>query len=190
MTLIELITFLVALLLMGYSFFHKIWTEYLRQRNPSKYEAIQKEKEAKLKRLLKTLEVESLENEESEEETLPLPQPPKMTSLHKTKEVEKPHRLLSDDFRFQAHLDQFKQKSSIEQRALPIDIQSPFEENYGNRLISSDLRSPLSQARKSYDSSRIQTMMAKKGARRWLIVAKEVIGLPRGFDPYSCDYHL
>jgi len=184
MSFIEWIGFLIAFVVLMLSVMRRIYEERRRSQHPEEYKKEREEREKAYSELLKSM---GFEIEEEEEEGPKLPQaakreekqPSRPPVVRKRKPsplaaAAKTRRQLSDEFEFRAPLDEQRKLSSIEQRHMGTRVHPKFQEGYGNRLVSPELRARKVFVREG--AARVEELVERLPSRKMLIVAHEVIG--------------
>lgn len=192
MSLVEFIGFLISFLALIFLFLKKKWEERKRDQNPEAYQKERGEREEALKKFLKSMgrdmeEMEAKEElvEEVEEETLPpLPVVKKEIAQVITQKAPSSYRSVQDDYKFQAKMDSFKQRSAVEERNFRPSIENGRFQEFGSEVVSAELSSKSMQdAYKISDEkkiSRIFSSASHLAHQRDLMIYYEILAKPKG----------
>lgn len=195
MSAIEFVGFVISFIAMIVLFFKQAIEKKRRQQNPELYEAIQHNKQKRLKEFLQALDVQhersSAEDDDDDEwddddeESLAAPPPPvKLIQAQASKPLPKPQRSVYDGYRAQTKIEQLKSLPTIEKRPLPTNI----GDSYKNRFVAgsigdADLHRDVHQdpyaLSAGLSNARVLGILNRLESAKDMVVLHEVIGPPK-----------
>lgn len=177
--IVQIIAILIAVTFVLLSVVQRMWQEYVRRKWPEKYEEERRKEEERLKAILGSMGYE-------EEEPPAIPPPLPAPRRKKAPPVSRPHqaeRTLSDEFRFRTDMDQFQQVTRIEGRHLETHVGERFGGDYGQQLVSEDLRerSMKLESVSKGRPARVQEFVRSRNGARALVLSHEILKTPKGY---------
>ncbi len=190
MSFIEFIGFVLSLLLMTFIVIRNIWQSVQRQRHPQEQAESEVKKQTTLKQFLEALAGDMQEPVEHSRKTdagrslNTTPGRDRSIGERGDEPLDKPHRMLKDDFRFQTKMDKFQSKNAIETRTLQNAIEKREASFDFDNVVSEELR--IAAVDSAYDivaskrGARVNTILQRLQSKKDLVVYQEVFGTPKG----------
>ncbi|MCB1111908.1 MAG: hypothetical protein H7A37_03280 [Chlamydiales bacterium] len=180
MNLIEFIGFIVAMVALVWLSTRQQIERRRREKNPELYEKQQQEKDRALKEMLRSMNLELVQDQEEEEDEEFLPPPPVSVEQKKTTV----HRSVGKSYDFEAELEEHHLKTSLEKQKMT----SSFDDRYKKQrqpIISEGFRIPAELSpyaiRVENETSIAEEKIKQLDSLQDMVIINEIFGPPRAF---------